>query len=155
VSEEDLHRIAARLRETGGGFYGLRALGFVRGDGARMQISMNLEDVHHRPFFRIFREVEERVRDVGGVVRATEIIGMIPDGVVFEAGADRLALMDATPRRVLSARLAEHTARRVEEEVRSLVGVVRRAGADAPREVREAADRLESVLLDELLDEMP
>jgi glutamate formiminotransferase len=153
VSEEDLHRIAAQLREAGGGVYGLRALGFVRGGGARMQISMNLEDVHQRPFSRIFREVEAKVQDAGGEVRATEIIGMIPDSVLFEAGADRLELLDPDPKRVLSSRLAEHLAIRVEQEVRSLVRVVRKAGDRVPREVQEAADRMESVLLYELLDE--
>jgi hypothetical protein len=120
-----------------------------------MQISMNLEDVQHRPFFRIFREIEELVQDAGGEVMATEIIGMIPDSVLFEAGTDRLELLDPDPRRVLSSRLAEHLAGRFEYEVRSLVTEVRKAGDRVPREVQEAADRLESVLLYELLDETP
>jgi len=155
VSEEDLYRIVAQLREAWGGGYGLRALGFVRGGGARMQISMNLEEVQRRPFSRIFREIEKRVRDAGGEVRATEIIGMIPDSVLFEAGADRLELLDPDPQRVLSSRLAEHLARRIEHEVRSLVRVVRKAGEGVPLEVQEAVVRLESALLYELLDETP
>lgn len=155
IREEDLHRISSRLREMGGGYVGLRALGFVRGGGARMQISMNLEDVRHQPFARIFQEVEVRVRDAGGAVKATEIIGMIPDSVLIEAGMDRLALLRPDPRRVLSVRLAEHLARRVKQEVRSLVEVVRSVGSRAPQEVQAATDRLESVLLDELLDETP
>jgi glutamate formiminotransferase len=155
LSEEDLHRIAARLRETGGGYYGLRALGFVRRGGARMQISMNLEDVRHRPFPHIFQEVEERVRDAGGVVRATEIVGMIPDSILLEAGADRISLLNPDPHRILSSRLAEHLARRIEGEVRSLVAVVRGAGDRAPLEVQKATNRLESALLDELLEETP
>jgi hypothetical protein len=120
-----------------------------------MQISMNLEDVQHRPFSRIFREIEELVQDAGGEVMATEIIGMIPDSVLFEAGTDRLELLDPDPRRVLSSRLAEHLAGRIENEVRSLVTEVRKAGDRVPREVQEAADRMESVLLYELLDETP
>lgn len=147
LSPAELTEVAAELRESGGGLPGVRALGLVLPDQGRMQISMNVEDVgNHRPF-KVFRALEDRVSRRGGRVVATEVIGMIPDELVFEAGADRLALLDRTPSRVLSSRLAEHLARRAGGEARALVRAVEEAGEEIPPRIREAARRLGESLI--------
>jgi glutamate formiminotransferase len=143
----ELTEVAAELRESGGGLPGVRALGLVLQEQGRMQISMNVEDVGNHSPFKVFRALEDRVSDRGGRVVATEVIGMIPDELVFGAGADRLALLDRTPSRVLSSRLAEHLARRAGREAMALVRAVEEEGDEVPPRIREAARRLGESLI--------
>lgn len=147
LAEADLREVAAGLRETGGGFPGLRALALALPSQGRLQISMNLEDVRNHPPFQVFRALEERILERGGEVVGTEVIGMIPDELILDAGADRLSLLDQTPSRVLSSRLVDHVARRAARELGRLVEAVRAAGDDAPPEVREAARRAGDALM--------
>ena len=91
VPMEEARRIAGELRETGGGFRGLRALAFLLPSKGQLQLSMNLEDAWNRRPFSVFREIERRVRSAGGSVVGTEVVGMLPGGLVFDAGADRLS----------------------------------------------------------------
>ena len=146
LSEEQVRRLAVSLRERGGGFVGLRALGLRLPSKGRFQVSMNLEDVKSRKPFCVFEEIEDRVRSAGGSVVSTEVIGPLPDGLVFQAGADRLKLLDPDPSRILSSRLTAHVVRRAAQETGRLGSVVREAGDRTPPEVREAVEKLESCL---------
>ena len=58
--------IARRLRETGGGFAGLRALGLELPSRGRLQISMNLEDIVATSPFTVFEAVEDEVEARAG-----------------------------------------------------------------------------------------
>lgn len=107
-SFEALRGLAAILRETGGGFEGLRTLALELPLQGRVQLSMNLEDVERRDPMRIFEEIERQVRELGGQVMGTEVIGLIPDALVFPAAARRLQLLDARSDRLLSSRLVRH-----------------------------------------------
>jgi glutamate formiminotransferase len=142
LTRDALEDLARSLRERSGGFPGLRALGFVRGAQAQMQISMNLEDVARRSPFAIFAAVEAGVRERGGRVVETEVVGMIPDRLLLEAGADRLALRGPGMERVLANRLLEHVAGRVATEMDRFAGSIRPHASHLPAEVREAVDRL-------------
>ena len=142
VSHEALRGVAARLRETGGGFPGLRALAFRLETQGRVQLSMNLEDVERTSPFHVFRAAEASVEALGGRVSGTEIIGMIPDALVLPAAADRLRLLDPGPSRLLSSRLAHHLSARAAAEVEALAEAVREAGDAVPESVRSAAHRL-------------
>lgn len=112
VSVEDARAIASRLRETGGGFRGLRALGLRLEGQDRVQISMNLEDPFGTSPVAVFDAIEEEVVAKGGRVRETEVIGMIPDTLVYPATVGRLLLSDYGPARVLSRRVVEFVERR-------------------------------------------
>lgn len=147
LSSSELTGVAADLREAGGGLPGVRALGLVLPAQGRMQISMNVEDVGNHPPFQVFRALEDRVSRLGGRVATTEVIGMIPDELVFEAGADRLSLLDRTPTRVLSSRLVDHLARRAGREVLQFVQAVQEAGEEVPPRIRDAARRLGESLI--------
>jgi len=146
LTEGEVNRLAADLRERGGGFAGLRALGLFLPSNGRFQVSMNLEDVRNRNPFDVFREIENRVRSAGGSVVSTEVVGALPDELVFQAGADRLKLLDPDPSRVLSSRLTAHVMRRAAHETGRLGAVLREAGGGTPLEVRQAVERLESSL---------
>jgi glutamate formiminotransferase len=108
VSLEDARGIAAAIRETGGGFRGLRALAFRLPRRDAVQISMNLEDVRGTRPMDVYRRIEELTRACGGSAGETEIIGMMPDELVLTAAVDRMQLMDTDARRLLSRRLARH-----------------------------------------------
>ena len=69
---------------------------------------MNLEDVRATRPMDVYRRIEEMARAVGGSAGETEIIGMMPDELVLTAAVDRMQLMDADDRRLLSRRLARH-----------------------------------------------
>ncbi len=110
VSLEQADGVARSIRERGDGFPGLRALALRLPSRDALQISMNLERPDEVPPLAVFRRIEELLAPLGGRVVKTEIIGMMPDPLVLSAAADRMRLEDASARRLLSARLAEHLA---------------------------------------------
>jgi glutamate formiminotransferase / 5-formyltetrahydrofolate cyclo-ligase len=69
----DAAAIAARLRESGGGLAGVRALAIDLGQRG-MQISTNVHD----PIAVPLGAVVERVRELGGSVSSAEIVGLVP-----------------------------------------------------------------------------
>ncbi|MFV2007033.1 MAG: glutamate formimidoyltransferase [Longimicrobiales bacterium] len=109
VEVEDLEPLAARLRESGGGFAHLRALALALPSRRKVQISMNLEDLEQTSPVEVFMAVEEGVHDLGGAVIGTEVIGMLPDTLVHEATRDRLRILEYHSSRSLSHRVNEHT----------------------------------------------
>jgi glutamate formiminotransferase / 5-formyltetrahydrofolate cyclo-ligase len=66
-------RIAATLRESGGGLPGVRAIGLYLAERGRAQVSTNVHDYRAAPL----REVVERVRAKAEVVEA-ELVGLAP-----------------------------------------------------------------------------
>jgi glutamate formiminotransferase len=66
-------RIAAGLRESGGGLPGVRALGLYLADRGRAQVSTNVHDHRAVPL----REIVERVRAQAEVAEA-ELVGLAP-----------------------------------------------------------------------------
>lgn len=97
--------IARSIRAANGGFAGVRALAFrlERRDG--VQISMNIEDLDGTAPLDVYRAIERAVAAAGGEMGETEVIGMVPDGALYGAAADRLRLRGLGPARVLSARV--------------------------------------------------
>ena len=142
IAMEALQRIVGELREAGGGFRGLRALAFLLPSKGRLQLSMNLEDARNRRPFAVFREIESRVRAAGGSVVGTEVVGMVPGGLVFDAGVDRLSLLGRDPSRVLFPRILLHALGRLSGEAEALASGLRRGEGGPAGEVRDVADRL-------------
>ncbi len=104
-------RIARTIRERDGGFRGLRALGLELPRRRAVQISMNLEDLGATSPLAVFRRIEALAAEHGGRVVETEVIGMVPDGLLLPAAAERLALPESAAARLLSRRLVDHLAR--------------------------------------------
>ena len=146
VGLPELRRVAAALRERGGRFSGLRALALELPIQGRRQISMNLEDMDATSPLDVFRAIESSLEPLGGRVTATEVVGMIPDGLVLPAAGDRLKLLDPNPSRLLSARLVEHISGRLSSEVHALLEAIAEAGEGLPSAVRIRADRLAGVV---------
>ncbi|MDQ3646613.1 MAG: glutamate formiminotransferase, partial [Actinomycetota bacterium] len=70
-------RIAAAVRETGGGLAGVRALG-LEVDPDVAQVSMNLTQPSRVGVDETFTEVDRLVRLEGGGIVATELVGLVP-----------------------------------------------------------------------------
>jgi glutamate formiminotransferase / 5-formyltetrahydrofolate cyclo-ligase len=114
IDDAAAQRIALDVRESGGGFLGVRALALRLPSTGRLQISMNLEDVSLTPPMDVFRAIEARVLELGGAVEETEIIGMLPDELVLGAAVDRLKLTPRAASRLLSQRLLRMVTRETE-----------------------------------------
>ena len=147
VDVDVARRIAGQIRETGGGFPGLRALGLELPEQDAIQISMNLEDLDRTSPFQVFGSIEEKIRGDGGWIAGTEVIGLVPDTLVLPAAEDRLSLLGSESSRLLSARLARHVSERASREAGELLRRVREAGDRVPREIRDAVERLADSLM--------
>ena len=97
--------IAAGIRETGGGFRGLRALALHLPRQGRTQISMNLEDPAATDPREVFAAVEREATRLGGGIRGTEVVGMAPDALASPAAVRAMRVRDWSEDRVLSRRV--------------------------------------------------
>lgn len=70
--------IAARIRESSGGFRAVKAMGLYLASRGCAQVSMNLTDFSVIPLDQLFATIEQEAAKLGTSVRAAEIIGFIP-----------------------------------------------------------------------------
>ncbi len=105
LSHEAAKRIAARIRETGGGFRGLRALAFHLPGQGRTQISMNLEDPAATDPVAVFGAIEREASRLGGRVGGTEVIGLGPDVLGPRAAVRAMRIRDWSGERLLGRRV--------------------------------------------------
>jgi glutamate formiminotransferase len=99
--------IARLVRERGGGFPGVRALGLELPRAGLVQVSMNITDwqaaAPHEVVARIAAEARARGADVAG----GELVGLMPAGAAVAAAAGVLGLESFDSTRVLELRLLE------------------------------------------------
>jgi len=105
-------RIAAAVRETGGGFRGLRAMAVLLPRQRRLQVSMNLEDLQATSPEAVYRAIERKVREQGGRTVGTEVVGAIPDALASPAVARALGVRCWSEDRLLERRVRDHLAAR-------------------------------------------
>jgi glutamate formiminotransferase len=110
LDRRDVVAIAAVIRERGGGFPGLRALGLELESRGLAQVSMNLEDPATTSPAEVFERIESLVLERGGRVVETEVIGMLPDELVVEGAAARFGGRGWAVDRLLSRRVASYLA---------------------------------------------
>jgi glutamate formiminotransferase / 5-formyltetrahydrofolate cyclo-ligase len=99
--------IAAVVRETGGGFPGVRALGLALPRSRRVQVSMNVEDWQSAPLHDIVARIRTEAESAGVAVAGSELVGLLPVGAALAAAAPALALPELGQARVLELRLLE------------------------------------------------
>jgi glutamate formiminotransferase len=99
--------VAAVVRETGGGFPGVRALGLELPRSGRVQVSMNIEDWRASPLHEVVARVEAEAAARGVAVAGGELVGLLPAGAVLGAAAPALRLAELGAARVLELRLLE------------------------------------------------
>jgi glutamate formiminotransferase len=102
--------IAAVVREKGGGFPGVRALGLLLPRAGRAQVSMNVEDFEAAALHEIVDRVEEEARTRGVEVAGAELVGLMPAGAAAAAAGALLRIEGFSRSRVLEVRLLERGA---------------------------------------------
>jgi glutamate formiminotransferase len=90
--------IADLVRERGGGFHGVRALGLGLPTAGLVQVSMNIEDWPFAPPFRVVERIRFEAAARGAEVAGYEVVGLIPAGAA-------VGLEGLDPSRILETRL--------------------------------------------------
>jgi len=101
----DARAIAARIRESGGGPPGLRALGMYLSDAGVAQVSMNLEDFRRTPPAVAVAAVRREAERLGVEAGDSELVGLIPAAALRGVGPSSLRLARFRPGQVLEAQL--------------------------------------------------
>ncbi len=96
-------RVAARVREKGGGLPAVRALGLPLAERERAQVSMNLLDYRQTSPIQVFRRIEAEAANWGVSVLDSEIVGLVPAAALGPGDAAALRL---GPHGVLEDRLS-------------------------------------------------
>ena len=99
-------RVAAQVREAGGGLPGVRALGLPLERGLS-QVSMNVHDPLAVPLAEVVSRVRELAAAEGAVVTEAELVGLIPEAALAEYPED-LPIRGFDPEQhVIERRLAD------------------------------------------------
>ena len=97
--------IAAVVRERGGGFPGVRALGLDLPRAGFVQVSMNVEDWEAAALHEIVARVEAEAAARGVEVLGSELVGLMPAGAAATAAGAALRIDGFDASRVLELRL--------------------------------------------------
>jgi glutamate formiminotransferase len=105
ASVETAREIAALVRERGGGFPGVRALGLDLRRAGHAQVSMNVEDWEAAALHEIVARIEQEARARGASVAGSELVGLMPAGAALAAAASVLRIEHFDASHVLELRL--------------------------------------------------
>jgi glutamate formiminotransferase/formiminotetrahydrofolate cyclodeaminase len=91
-SKDIASSIASGIREKGNKntdakLKGIKAIGWYIADFDIAQVSVNITDINATSLYKVFEEVKKRASELGINVTGTEIIGLIPEQVLLDAGA--------------------------------------------------------------------
>jgi glutamate formiminotransferase len=104
---ETAREVAAVVRESGGGFRGVRALGLALPSAGLVQVSMNVEDWEAAALHDIVARVEQEALFRGATVVGSELVGLMPAGAAAAAAGAMLRIAGFDSSRVLELRLLE------------------------------------------------
>ncbi len=99
---ETARAVAGRIRESGGGLPGGRALGF--GVGGRAQVSMNLTDLEQTSIPVALEAVRSAAAELGASVDSTELVGLAPLEAILQTARYYLGLRELNAHHVLESR---------------------------------------------------
>jgi glutamate formiminotransferase len=97
--------IAAVVREKGGGFRGVRALGLELRRAGLAQVSMNVEDWEASALHEIVARIESEAAARGVEVAGSELVGLMPAGAAAAAAGAILRIEGFDASHVLELRL--------------------------------------------------
>jgi glutamate formiminotransferase len=107
ASGEVAREIAAVIRERGGGFPGVRALGLDLTSAGKAQVSMNVEDWEATALHEILAAVGREAQSRGVEVEGSELVGLMPAGAAAAAAGSLLRIEGFDSSRLLELRLLE------------------------------------------------
>jgi glutamate formiminotransferase len=97
--------VAAIVREKGGGFPGVRALGLDLPSVGLVQVSMNVEDWEASALHEIVAFIAREAEARGAEVEGSELVGLMPAGAAAAAAGSALRIRGFDPSHVLELRL--------------------------------------------------
>lgn len=98
-------RIAKQIRESGGGFKAVKALGVMLSERNLAQVSMNLVDYSITGMLTVYRAIEAEAAKAGVGIVGSEIIGLLPMQALVNAAVEALKVEDFQPAQILETRL--------------------------------------------------
>jgi glutamate formiminotransferase len=104
-SLEAAKEVAAIVREKGGGFPGVRALGLELPRAGLVQVSMNVEDWEAAALHEIVARIEQEAEARGAEVVGSELVGLMPAGAAAAAAGAMLRIEGFDQSHVLELRL--------------------------------------------------
>jgi glutamate formiminotransferase len=104
---EAARQVAAAVRESGGGFPGVRALGLQLPSSGLVQVSMNVEDWEAAALHEILARIQSEADARGAEVVGSELVGLMPAGAAAVAAGAMLRIEGFEASRVLELRLLE------------------------------------------------
>jgi glutamate formiminotransferase len=99
--------VAAIVREKGGGFPGVRALGLDLPRAGLVQVSMNVEDWEAAALHDIVERIAAEAGARGAEVAGSELVGLMPAGAAAAAAGAMLRIDGFDASRVLELRLLD------------------------------------------------
>jgi glutamate formiminotransferase len=99
--------VAEVVRERGGGFPGVRALGLDLPRAGLVQVSMNVEDWEAAALHDIVERVAAEAEARGAEVVGSELVGLMPAGAAAAAAGAQLRIRGFDASRVLELRLLD------------------------------------------------
>ena len=99
--------MAALVRESGGGFPGVRALGLDLPRAGVVQVSMNVEDWEAAALHDIVERVAAEAEARGAEVLGSELVGLMPAGAAVAAAGAQLRIAGFDASHVLELRLLD------------------------------------------------
>ena len=99
--------VASVVREQGGGFSGVRALGLDLPRAGLVQVSMNVEDWEAAALHEIVERVTAEAEARGAEVVGSELVGLMPAGAAAAAAGAVLRIDGFDSSRVLELRLID------------------------------------------------
>ncbi len=106
-SLDTAQQIAGAVRESGGGFPGVRALGLDLPTAGLVQVSMNVEDWEAAALHDIVSRIEEEAQARNAEVVGSELVGLMPAGAAAAAAGAMLRIDGFDSSRVLELRLLD------------------------------------------------
>jgi len=100
-------QIAGAVRESGGGFPGVRALGLDLPTAGLVQVSMNVEDWEAAALHDIVSRIDEEAQARNAEVVGSELVGLMPAGAAAAAAGAMLRIDGFDSSRVLELRLLD------------------------------------------------
>jgi glutamate formiminotransferase len=99
--------IASKVRHIGGGLRFCKAMGVDLKEKNMVQVSMNLTDYTKTSVYQAFEMIKMEAARYGVQVAGSEVIGLLPLGVLVDTANYYLGIEDFTEERVLEYRMLE------------------------------------------------
>ncbi len=99
--------VAAVVRERGGGYPGVRALGLELPSAGLVQVSMNVEDWEAAALHEIVARIEREAEARGAEVIGSELVGLMPAGAAAAAAGAALGIDGFDASHVIELRLLD------------------------------------------------